>query len=653
MPKRDIRTTIALDGEKEYKASLNDAMQAVKLLGLEVKENTTTYGKNSDSIKGNRELVSLLQKEIAKQEEIVASLTEKIAQSAEAYGDNSKQTQDYQEKLIKARTALAAMNNELDGANSRMPSLGKSIKETASNLGSGLATAAKAAATATGAAMSAIGTACVSAGKAILSLVNDTAEYRKSMSMLEQNSADAGVAFDSVKEKMIEVGAVTGDTDAAVEALSNLLASGFDEGGLTSAVDALTGAVIKFPDTLKIESLADGLQETIATGASAGAFAELIERMGGDVEAFNEQLAACTTESQRQQVALDWLAKSGLTEVANSYRETNAASLTAQEASLRMNDALASLASVVEPAVASIKGGLSNVVTAFVGMVTGAEGASDDFKKSIKDLIDNVVNMINEWLPVVLDLGMEVLISLTEGLLDAIPKLTAALPKIVNTLLTFLTNNLPQIIESGIQIIVALAQGIIAAIPNLVAKLPQIIAALIKGLATGIAEMAKIGLQLIQGLWEGIKNSFEWIKDKITGWVGDVWAFIKRLFGISSPSKYGKEIGVNVGMSIGMGITGSKGSVQSAIDDLLPTTQPLQLRISRTIATQAVLTTPAYNSRSASSGAAGDLSDATINKLASGIVSAIRKSGMADSSVVLDGRAIGRYMRRGMEVGFV
>lgn len=75
--------------------------------------------------------------------------------------------------------------------------------------------------------------------------------------MLEANAANAGVGLDTVGTAMKELNFITGETDSNVEALSNLLAAGFDEATLPQVVESLAGAVIKFPDTLKIESLAD------------------------------------------------------------------------------------------------------------------------------------------------------------------------------------------------------------------------------------------------------------------------------------------------------------------------------------------------------------------------------------------------------------
>ena len=65
-----------------------------------------------------------------------------------------------------------------------------------------------------------------------------------------------------------------------------------------------------------------------------------------------------------------------------------------------------------------------------------------------------------------------------------------------------------------------------------------------------------IGSNLIKGLWDGISNSFDWIKNKIAEWVGNVFNFIKKLFGIASPSKlFRDEIGANLALGIGEGFS--------------------------------------------------------------------------------------------------
>lgn len=81
--------------------------------------------------------------------------------------------------------------------------------------------------------------------------------------------------------------------------------------------------------------------------------------------------------------------------------------------------------------------------------------------------------------------------------------------------------------------------------------------------------MQEIGANLVKGLWEGLSNSINWIKSKIKGWVGDVMNFLKKLFGIASPSKVmKKEVGLNLGLGVAAGIEDSIGAVHQAMESL-------------------------------------------------------------------------------------
>lgn len=63
-----------------------------------------------------------------------------------------------------------------------------------------------------------------------------------------------------------------------------------------------------------------------------------------------------------------------------------------------------------------------------------------------------------------------------------------------------------------------------------------------------------IGDNIVKGIWNGISNGYSWIKGKIKDWVGDVLSFVKKLFGIKSPSTvFRDEIGkmLPAGMSVG------------------------------------------------------------------------------------------------------
>jgi len=199
----------------------------------------------------------------------------------------------------------------------------------------------------------------------VIGLQEATEEYRTDLSKLETNANMAGLSFDNIKESFINLSAVTGETDSTIEGLSNLMQSGFDNNQMQTVIDELTGAVVAFPDTLKFESLADGLQETIATGVGVGQFSELLERSGISLDTFNAKMAECSTEAQKQDIALKYLAKTGMKEVGDAYKTNNKDLLDNKKAQLEFQDTIANLVEKILPMITSI----TQVVTDFVNFL--------------------------------------------------------------------------------------------------------------------------------------------------------------------------------------------------------------------------------------------------------------------------------------------
>lgn len=225
---------------------------------------------------------------------------------------------------------------------------------------------------------------------AIGDLLDKTQEYRKDMSFLNQNAIDAGVSLDITSTAMRNLNAITGETDSNVEAISNLLAAGFTDNNLLEAVDALSGAVIKFPDTLKIESLADSLQEITRTGEATGQFAELIGRLGYDIDDYKDHIERMS-EAHRTEYNIELLLKSGLTEVNERYRENNQSLIEAANAEYDYNEALAQLSSTMEP----LKTG---IMSQFTELLNENKDTIQDVITAIGGLVEGILNLIDGFL---------------------------------------------------------------------------------------------------------------------------------------------------------------------------------------------------------------------------------------------------------------
>jgi phage-related protein len=82
-------------------------------------------------------------------------------------------------------------------------------------------------------------------------------------------------------------------------------------------------------------------------------------------------------------------------------------------------------------------------------------------------------------------------------------------------------------------------------------------------------DFLSIGGNMISGLWEGIKDKAKWLKDKISGWVGDIVGWFKDKLGIHSPSTVMRdEIGKMLGLGMAEGIEDSRNVVNNAVRKL-------------------------------------------------------------------------------------
>lgn len=82
-------------------------------------------------------------------------------------------------------------------------------------------------------------------------------------------------------------------------------------------------------------------------------------------------------------------------------------------------------------------------------------------------------------------------------------------------------------------------------------------------------KLLSIGSDIVKGLWNGISNATSWLKSKISGFVGDVTGWLKKFFGINSPSTLMRdEIGKWLPEGMAVGIDKNAKSVLSSMKDL-------------------------------------------------------------------------------------
>lgn len=203
---------------------------------------------------------------------------------------------------------------------------------------------------------------------AMVATVPATSELRSDLSKLDNNAKEAGVGIDATRDAFDRFNAVSDETDSSVEATSNLLQAGFTESNLQKAVEGLSGAYLRFPDTMKIESLADSLQETLATGQATGQFGELMDRLGIGAENFSKGLQECTTEAEKQNYAMQTLADAGLMDTYDGWVENNKELVESKQATQDFQEAMADLATTITPLITAITEFAAKALEAFNGL---------------------------------------------------------------------------------------------------------------------------------------------------------------------------------------------------------------------------------------------------------------------------------------------
>ena len=298
---------------------------------------------------GNTELLAQKQRLLAQAAETTAKKLDTLKEAAQSANQALKEG-----KLDQSQ--YDALQRELAETEREMKSLEEQTKDSTSKLEK-FGDAANQVSTKAGKiqdAMAPVTAGIAALGAAAIATVPATEEFRADLSMLDNNARQAGVGIDAARQAFQNFNTVSGETDSSIEAVSNLLQAGFTESNLQRAVEGLANAAITFPDTLKIESLADSLQETLATGSATGQFAELLDRVGYGAENFSQNLAFCNTELDKQKLALSVLVDGPLKGAYDGWQKNNQGLVENREASLELQTAIAQLADSIQPLITDL-----------------------------------------------------------------------------------------------------------------------------------------------------------------------------------------------------------------------------------------------------------------------------------------------------------
>lgn len=282
-----------------------------------------------------------------------------------------------------------------------------------------------------------VATAATGAVAGLLKLESATEEYRIAQGKLNTAFQAAGYSAEDAQGVYKDFYEILGDTDTATEAsqlLAKLSNSQEDFSKWTKIAAGVNGT---FGDSLPIEGLIEAANETAKVGTVTGTLADALNWAGISEDEFNSKLAECSDESDRNRLIMETLAGT-YDEASDAFYRNNESLISARDAQVQMDEALSQLGTTVS----DVKGrllsefvpALSDAAAGLSGIISGAEGAEEEFSQAIEELISSA----SELLPDFLEFGGEIIASIIQGIADNLPEILATLPDVAGEVISAL-----------------------------------------------------------------------------------------------------------------------------------------------------------------------------------------------------------------------
>lgn len=328
--------------------------------------------------------------EINNQQEELESLKSAYSSVVLESGKNSKQAKELSGQIKTLSASLARNQQTLKDAESAADRYDKALGETVSTSDK-LSTASVAMgnliANGISAAVSAIGDLVSS----LWNMDEATEEYRKAQGRLNTAYEAAGYSAKTAQQAYSAFYGILGDTDTATEASQLLAQLAENEEDVATWADIAAGVSGTFGDSLPIEGLIEASNETAKVGTVTGVLADALNWVGISEDEFNKKLAACSSESERNQLIMQTLS--------GQYEEASAAFYRNNEALVESRDAQQSLQDSMARVGEAISGVKTELLTQFAPVIEQVSGKVADFisnldMKAVSKKIEDFVNFL-------------------------------------------------------------------------------------------------------------------------------------------------------------------------------------------------------------------------------------------------------------------
>lgn len=487
---REIGASITMDAS-QFKQDMKAVNSNLSGLKAEMAAVTAEFGENANSVEALSRKQQILNDKEAAAKQKVDLLSQAYQDQVDATGEASEQAAKLRKQLNYASADFAKATREAKTnaqatvekqmADAKAAAEQKKLAEDARKLSSHVA-----------------------------SLTSKVKEYNAEQKKKQEDSLK-----NRLKQLTKELKEAANNTPALRTALKTLNAAGHAaSGGVKAAGDAAT-----------LTAKATGALVTGGAAAATALGTLAVSGLGKLVEYAKEAATAMDEDGN--------LINEKFSTLAENMTKLDAGAAAAKTA----------LGGLLLPALESISGKGASLLQGFSRDLEAAGGDTERMAKVCSIYIRLAAKTIQEELPGLVDLGMDILTALVDGLMEAAPdlldtaqelldKLTTGLveaapsmgdgaAEIVTQLLTFILQNAPQLLTAGIQILTSLITGITDNLPDLIPVAIDAIQQLLTALVQNAPQLLVAGATLILTLVEGLIDHIPDLIAAIPGLISD------------------------------------------------------------------------------------------------------------------------------------
>lgn len=550
----NIGPEIGIDGESEFRKQIQNINQSLTTLNTEMKASTEEFKNNATSEEALTSKNKTLNKQVGELSDKLKIQNQMLEYAKQNYAEDSEEVQRWQQEVNKTQAALNKANSEIEKNNDLMSEKRKEILKGVAEGFAAIATAAAAAAT------------------AVAKVTLDSAQWADDVETL---SMKTGLSTDAIQKYQFAAERV----DVSLETITGSMAK------LTKNMNSAksgTGATAEAFASL-------GVSVTNADGSlrdNEDVFQETIKALG-QIENDTERDAVAMSIFGKSAQELNPLILGGAEAMEELGKQAEDAGLILSEESLgtlsSLQDAMDTLKATTEGAGHMFSVGFASPMASAINLATGYmqkltasfDGSFESLGSALGEVLTDITKQINQYLPQVIDLGMEIIMSLVEGITSMLPDilqtcvdiivvmvdslsehLPELIPVAVDAILTLtdtLISNIDQLVDASITLIMALADGLIDALPILIEKAPILVSHLVSALVDNVPKLLEAAVALITTLASSLLAP-EQLKQILNAAVDIVMTVVN---GIKSMWQNILEVGINIVEGIIEGITSS------------------------------------------------------------------------------------------------